>query len=120
MVVVASTADMIAPYSEVEINLAAKHRPPWFVSGGSAAHLLGTDHLGRDVLSRMIVGSQVTLVKAVAVIAVSGLIGISLGLFSGYLGGWIDAFVMRVVDATLAFPAFLLALVLVVRLGPRP
>lgn len=81
-------------------------------------HLLGTDVLGRDVLSRLIYGTRVSLVVGLAAVLLSGAIGVSVGLLSGYFGGWIDTLFMRVVDAWLAFPFLLLAIAIVAIIGP--
>ncbi|MBA3876567.1 MAG: diguanylate cyclase [Anaerolinea sp.] len=80
-------------------------------------HLLGTDKLGRDVWSRIVYGAAPTLLGALVVIAISGLIGIPLGLVAGYFGGLVDALIMRVLDALLAFPALLLAILVVATFG---
>ena len=94
-------------------NLAAKLQPP------SAAHWLGTDNLGRDVLSRMIAGSTISLTVGFVAMAVSLGIGIFVGAVSGYFGGWIDNILMRVVDALLCFPSFFLILSAIAILGPN-
>jgi len=83
----------------------------------STEHFLGTDKLGRDVFSRIVFGAQPTLLGAVVVVLISGLIGIPLGLVAGYYGGRIDALIMRVLDALLAFPALLLAILVVATFG---
>lgn len=84
----------------------------------SDGHLLGTDMLGRDVLSRLIMGSRISLIIAVAAIVLSVVIGVLVGLISGYVGGWLDTVLMRIVDAWLAFPFLLLAIAVVAILGP--
>lgn len=83
----------------------------------SAEHLLGTDKLGRDVWARIVFGAQPTLLGAVVVVAISGLVGVPLGLVAGYYGGKVDALIMRVLDALLAFPALLLAILVVATFG---
>ena len=85
--------------------------------GGSTKFLLGTDHLGRDMLSRIIHGARISLILAGITLGVGGFIGTSLGLAAGYFGGWVDELVMRIVDIFLALPLVLVALVLVVALG---
>ncbi|MBV9133642.1 MAG: ABC transporter permease [Chloroflexi bacterium] len=95
-----------------------KLKPPIFVEGGSLAHLLGTDNLGRDVLSRLIWGSRVSLSVTGAVVVVSSLVGLLIGLASGYIGGRTDSVLMRVADGSIAFPAVLIALLFAVSLGP--
>lgn len=94
-------------------NLAAKLQPP------SAAHWLGTDNLGRDVLSRMIAGSTISLTVGFVAMAVSLGIGIFVGAVSGYFGGWVDNVLMRIVDALLCFPSFFLILSAIAILGPN-
>ena len=84
---------------------------------GSTKFLLGTDHLGRDMLSRIIHGARISLIIAAITLGVGGVIGTALGLAAGYFGGWVDELVMRVVDIFLALPLVLVALVLVVALG---
>lgn len=85
--------------------------------GGSWDHVLGTDHLGRDILSRMIHGARISLIVAAVTLVVGGVIGVTLGLVAGWYGGWVDELIMRVVDIFLALPLILVALVLVVTLG---
>ena len=86
--------------------------------GGTTKHLLGTDKVGRDILSRIIYGSRISLIVAAIAILLSGVIGASLGIMAGYFGGWVDAVIMRLVDISLSIPIILLALVLVAALGP--
>jgi len=89
-----------------------------FLKGPSADHLLGTDQLGRDVLSRLIAGCRVDLVAVLEALGIAAGIGIPVGLFSGYVGGWVDVAVARVADAVLAFPSLILAIGIVGILGP--
>lgn len=84
----------------------------------SSDHLLGTDKLGRDILSRMIYGGRISLTVGIATVAISLSLGLTLGALAGYLGGWIDLFIMRVVDILLAFPGILLAIAFTAVLGP--
>ncbi len=86
-------------------------------AGGSTKYLLGTDHLGRDILTRIIYGARISLIMAVLTLLVGGSIGVTAGLVAGWYGGWIDELVMRTVDIILALPIILIALVLVVSLG---
>jgi len=118
LVFVAIFANVITPYPPNEMSLADRLTPPFFMSEGSLSHLLGTDNLGRDILSRMIFGARVSLSVSLLVIAISSVIGTTLGMIAGYLGGRFDAVLMRVTDAALAFPALLIALLLGVALGP--
>ena len=93
-------------------------KPPVWQEGGSAAFLLGTDAVGRDILSRLIYGARFSLLIGVVVVTIALRRGIILGLLAGYFRGWVDALIMRVMDIILAFPSLLLALVLVAILGP--
>jgi peptide/nickel transport system permease protein len=86
--------------------------------GGSWARPFGTDKLGRDLLSRMIYGARISLIVSLVVIAISGVVGASLGMMAAYFGGWVDYLISRVVDIAMALPAILIALVLVVVVGP--
>jgi peptide/nickel transport system permease protein len=92
--------------------------PPAWEKGGNSEHLLGTDKLGRDMLSRIIYGARISLAVSLIAIFVGGVIGTILGLISGYFGGRTDAVIMRLVDISLALPTILLALVLVAAVGP--
>jgi peptide/nickel transport system permease protein len=118
MVLGALAAPLIAPHSATEQSLPDKLLPPAWEAGGSRNHLLGTDVLGRDVLSRLIYGARVSLIVAAVALLAGGGIGLMVGIVSGYLGGRVDSFLMRVVDATLTFPTILIALLLAVSLGP--
>jgi peptide/nickel transport system permease protein len=88
------------------------------MEGGNEAHLLGTDHLGRDILSWLIWGTRTSFLLSAMLVLISAVIGTVLGIVSGYLGGKVDAIIMRLVDFTMAFPIILLALMLYVMLGP--
>ncbi|UCG63662.1 MAG: ABC transporter permease [Deltaproteobacteria bacterium] len=92
--------------------------PPFFQPGGTIAHPLGTDSLGRDLLSRIMAGARPSLIVALMVIILGGLGGTTLGIISGYYGGIVDAVVMRAADSTMAFPIILAAMLLSVILGP--
>lgn len=111
-------APYIAPSSPTETSLASRLAPPVWTSRGSAEHPLGTDQLGRDVLSRMIHGARISLVTSLVGILVGGVIGTALGLLAGYYGRWIDTLIMRLADMTLAIHAYLVAVVLAVVWGP--
>jgi peptide/nickel transport system permease protein len=117
MVATATLAEFLTPYSATEISLANRLRPPFWEKGGSLAHPLGTDPMGRDLLTRMIYGARVSLVVALLALLVGGGVGAALGLIAGYYGGRLDALVMRVADTTMAFPIILFAILFVVILG---
>jgi peptide/nickel transport system permease protein len=107
-------APLIAPYDPTLGSLGDRLTPPSWQEGGSSAHLLGTDKLGRDTLSRLIYGARTSLAVAVVAIVVAGSMGSLLGIAAGYLGGWMDIGIMRMVDLAFAFPTILLAMVLAV------
>ena len=115
---VAIFADVIAPYNPEIGVLGDRFRPPAWQAGGSQAHLLGTDHVGRDVLSRLIFGARVSMVVGFTAVIVAGIIGTGLGILSGYLGGWVDQVIMRVTDTWLALPALTFAIFLAAIVGP--
>ncbi len=118
LVIPAIFAELIAPYDPVESSLRNRLLPPFWIDGGSTDHILGTDKVGRDILSRMIYGSRVSIIIASISIVVGGIIGTSLGIIGGYFGGWVDSLIMRAVDISLSIPIILLGLVLVAALGP--
>jgi peptide/nickel transport system permease protein len=109
-------APVLSPFDPDHQDIANRLQPPVW-SGGSAAHLLGTDHLGRDMLSRIMFGGRVSLLIGASAVLVSGTIGVVLGLLSGFYGGRVDALLMRVADVQLAFPQILLVLLVLVILG---
>ncbi len=111
-------AEWIAPHDPIKGSLALRLKPPMWEKGGSITYPLGTDKVGRDVLSRIIYGARVSLRVSVEAIVVSGFIGTALGLISGYFGGKVDALIMRLVDISLGLPIILVALVFVAALGP--
>jgi peptide/nickel transport system permease protein len=108
----------LAPYPPTEQNLPDRLRPPAWVAGGSLAHPFGTDLFGRDVLSRVVYGARVSLSVAIIAILVAGAVGTAVGLVAGYFGGLSEIVLMRVVDAFLAVPAILVAIVLASTIGP--
>jgi peptide/nickel transport system permease protein len=118
LVIPALFATQVAPYDPLKGALAKRLKPPVWMEGGSLDHPLGTDKLGRDILSRMIHGSRVSLMVSMVAIFVGGIIGTCLGIMSGYFGGRVDASLMRLVDISLSLPTILLALVLVAAVGP--
>ena len=112
MVLIAFSASYISPYDPIRISLKDRLSPP------SRSHIFGTDELGRDILSRMIYGARISMSVSVLVIAIATAVGTVLGMTAGYRRGRLDATLMRVTDAALAFPALLIALLLGVALGP--
>ncbi len=117
LVACAIFGDWITPYPKDAVSFGATLLPPIGFDGASLAHPLGTDPLGRDVLSRLIAGARISLLTATAAVLVAGSIGVGVGLVFGYLGGLADAIVMRIVDGFLALPFILIALALVAALG---
>jgi peptide/nickel transport system permease protein len=111
MLVVSISAPLIAPYDPVTQNVKERMQPP------SEQHWLGTDAYGRDIISRIIYGSQTSLIVGFVSVAVSGLIGTSLGMIAGYRGGLIDEILMRILESIMAIPMLLLGLMLLVALG---
>ncbi|MGE0215276.1 ABC transporter permease [Mycolicibacterium sp.] len=109
---------VIAPDDPNTVNLSAALRPPVFMDGGSWNHVLGTDQLGRDVLSRLLAGAQVSFLVCLAVVVGAGIIGITVAVTAGFVGGRLDAVLTRATDATMAFPFLLLAIVIVGAYGP--
>jgi ABC-type dipeptide/oligopeptide/nickel transport system permease subunit len=114
----AVAAPWVAPHDPAKQSLIRRFTPPVWAPGGHASYPLGTDQVGRDILSRMIHGARISLIVGMAAVVVSVLVGVALGLLSGYLGGRIDTVIMTVVDITLSFPQLLLALAFVAALGP--
>ena len=110
-------APLIAPCDPAAISPLDKLQGPGYVSSKGVVHLLGTDEFGRDLLSRLIYGSQISVVVAIGSTAVGGLIGILLGLIAGYKGGLVDSIIMRIMDGMFAFPFLLLAMIMVTVLG---
>src|SRR6201987_5810364 len=112
-------ANYLAPYDPTEPIPGAKiFEPPFWMPGGSAHALLGTDFQARDVLSRLLFGARVSLIVGVTGTIVAGGIGTSMGILSGYLGGWVDQVIMRVTDAWLALPGLVFAIFLATMVGP--
>jgi peptide/nickel transport system permease protein len=108
-------APVIAPHNPFDlasVNLLDAFTPPGWTAQGKAAYLLGTDNQGRDVLSAILYGTRISLAVGVAAVLLSTALGVSLGLLSGYLGGRIDALLMRIADVQLSFPAILIALLI--------
>lgn len=111
-VLVAGFAPLIAPYDPLEQNFSVALKPP------SAAHPFGTDDVGRDILSRIMYGTRISLRVGLIAVGISSVIGVTLGLLAGYHGRWVDGVLMRFIDMLLAFPGLLLALAIIAVLGP--
>ncbi len=112
LVVLAIFAPSLAPYSPTKMSLSERLSPP------SSTHIFGTDDVGRDILSRVIYGSRISLRICTLVVGLTIGIGTILGIISGYWGGWIDELIMRISDVFLAFPALILAMAIAAALGP--
>src|SRR5205807_2834208 len=118
-VVIAVFAGAVAPYDPTEPIPGAKiFEPPFWVEGANKLAFLGTDFQGRDVLSRLIYGARVSLIVGITGTIVAGGIGTTMGILSGYLGGWVDQVIMRITDAWLALPALVFAIFLATMVGP--
>ena len=117
MICMALFAPLLAPYSPIDQALRARLVPPFWLDGGSTAHVLGTDAFGRDVLSRLIYGARVSLLVALLALTAGGGVGLVIGILAGYIGGTLDNLLMRLVDAAFTFPAILFALLLAVTMG---
>jgi peptide/nickel transport system permease protein len=115
---VAIFANVLAPHNPEVGSLVARFKPPFWQTGGSTKYLLGTDQLGRDVLSRLIFGARVSVVVGFTAVVFAGVIGTALGILSGYLGGWVDQVIMRLTDTWLALPALTFAIFLAAIVGP--
>jgi peptide/nickel transport system permease protein len=112
MIVLATSANLVAPYDPTEMRVAEALKAP------SAAHLFGTDRFGRDVLSRTIYGSRIALGVALSSIGLALVLGATLGLVGGYLGGWVDLVIGRIMDVLFSFPTLVLAIAVAAMLGP--
>lgn len=120
LVIIASAvlAPWVAPHDPIAVNIRHRLAPPAWLAGGTAAHPLGTDQIGRDLLSRVIYGGRISLVVGVAAVLLSSTIGVLLGLAGGYFGGRADWAIMTLINVMLTFPFVLLALSVIAVLGP--
>lgn len=118
VVAVSILAPWISPHNHVKQNIIQRLKPPAWIEAGSSEYLLGTDGLGRDVLSRIIYGSRVSLIVGLSAAFLSGAVGVFLGLVAGYFGGRWDAVISRVCDVQQAIPFLVLAIAVVAVLGP--
>jgi dipeptide transport system permease protein len=118
LALLAASADLVSPYSPILTDTTAFLKPPFWQDGGSLAHPLGTDAIGRDMLSRLIHGTRLSLLIGVAVVTLSVLVGTVLGLVAGFVRGGVEIAIMRLMDIILTLPTLLLAIVIVAILGP--
>ncbi|MEZ5174964.1 MAG: ABC transporter permease [Acidimicrobiia bacterium] len=118
LVIGAFLAPLLAPYDPAAQSLGDRLLPPFWMDGGGTDHILGTDNLGRDVLSRLIFGARISLLVGTSVVVFAGAVGVVAGLFAGYKGGRTDSVIMRMVDTQVAFPGLLLALMILAVIGP--
>jgi peptide/nickel transport system permease protein len=114
----AAAAPLVAPFDPLEQDIGQRLREPGWQDARGRVHALGTDHLGRDILSRIIFGSRIALLVGLAAVVISGVLGMIIGLVAGYFGGRMDDFLMRLADIQLAFPFILLAIAVIGVLGP--
>ena len=115
---IAATANIITPYSPILTNDSGFLLPPFWQAGGTLSHPLGTDAIGRDMLSRLLFGARLSLLIGAAVVTLSVLIGTTLGLIAGFFRGIVEIAIMRLMDIILTLPSLLLAIVIVAILGP--
>jgi ABC-type dipeptide/oligopeptide/nickel transport systems, permease components len=118
LLIVAIFAPLFAPHDPADQDLVNRLKPPFWAEGGSTEFLLGTDGLGRDVLSRLMYGARISLFVGIAVVAIAGVFGVVMGLLAGYRGGRLDRVIMRTVDTQIAFPGLLIAILLASLIGP--
>lgn len=117
-VIMAIFAPILAPFDPGAQDILVRLKPPFFMAHSVPGHWLGTDNLGRDILSRLIHGARVSLFVGLSVVAVAGSVGTVLGLISGYFGGKVDDLIQRITDIQTAFPGLLLALTILTMVGP--
>ncbi len=118
VVLAAICAPLVAPFDPLEQDIGQRLREPGWQDAQGRVHPLGTDHLGRDILSRIVFGSRIALVVGLAAVLISGVLGMLIGLVAGYFGRRVDDFLMRLADIQLAFPFILLAIAVIGVLGP--
>ena len=116
-VIIAIFAPLLMPHNPLRGNIANQFIPPSWMPGGSSKYVLGTDYYGRDILSRLIYGTQTSLIVVAASIMISAFVGMTVGLISGYVGGIVDDIVMRIVDAFISIPYLVVAIVLAAAFG---
>ena len=118
LIFTAITADFLAPHNPEVGNLRYRYRPPVWQDKGSWEYVLGTDHMGRDILSRLIFGARISLLVGVTASLFAGTLGTTLGIMSGFRGGWVDQVIMRLTDAWLALPGVTFAILFAVLMQP--
>lgn len=118
IIMLSVSAPFIVAFDSLQNNLAESLNAPQYFSKGWSGHILGTDNLGRDILTRVLIGSRYSLIVSIGAVSLSLILGIILGLYSGYYGGWVDNIIMRLTDIQLAIPQLLLAIAIVAVLGP--
>lgn len=117
LMLVAALAPVLAPHDPLEQDLLSAQLPPSWIRGGDPAYILGTDSLGRCVLSRLIYSARTAVIVALIAATLAALIGVTLGLFAGSFGGWVDQTISRLIDIWMAFPPVLLSIVLAALIG---
>jgi len=118
VIIAALFSPALAPHDPYEQNLSQRLKPPFWMKGGSLEYVLGTDQLGRDVLSRLIYSSRITLIVVVTSVVLAATVGVGLGLIAGFWGGWLDSAIMGVTNFFFSFPYVLLAIALMAVIGP--
>jgi peptide/nickel transport system permease protein len=118
VVLTAALAPLFSPFDPLEQDISQRLREPGWQDAQGRVHPLGTDHLGRDILARIIYGARIALLVGLSAVLISGLLGMMIGLVAGYFGGRVDDFFMRLADIQLAFPFILLAIAVIGVLGP--
>ncbi len=118
VILTAVFAAALSPFDPLEQDISQRLKEPGWQDARGRTHLLGTDHLGRDILARIIYGSRIALMVGLSAVLISGFLGMAIGLISGYFGGRVDDFFMRLADIQLAFPFILLAIAVIGVLGP--
>src|SRR6185295_13942422 len=118
VVLTAALAPLISPFDPLAQDISQRLKEPGWQDAQGHAHLLGTDHLGRDILARIIYGSRIALLVGLSAVLISGVLGMLIGLVAGYFRGRLDDFLMRLADIQLAFPFILLAIAVIGVLGP--
>lgn len=119
VVLMALLAGIVSPHDYAAQSLPNSLKPPFWVEGGSVTYPLGTDHLGRDILTRVLYGARVSLFVGVGSVLISSTIGIFFGLLSGFYGKWVDSFIMRIADIQLSFPPIFLCIALMAFIPPN-